>query len=244
MRLLGVAGAGSWISGQMDAFSDLDLVVVVADAHAEAVARERMQLVEGLGKCLVAFTGEHVGEPRLIIALYDEPLLHVDLKFVALADFGSRVEDPLVVWEREGALSAVISASASAYPKPNAQWIEDRFWVWVHYATLRLGRGEHFEVVGFLAFLRDRVLGPYALLQHGERANGVRRVEQLAPRHLADLTATAVAPEAAACAQGIRAAISLYRRLRDELASPGLVRRTAAEQRAIAYFEEVAATKA
>jgi hypothetical protein len=30
---------------------------------------------------LVGFTGEHVGEPRVLICLYGPPVLHVDLKF-------------------------------------------------------------------------------------------------------------------------------------------------------------------
>ena len=32
------------------------------------------------------FTGEHVGESRVLICLYGPPLLHVDLKFVSLSD--------------------------------------------------------------------------------------------------------------------------------------------------------------
>ncbi|MER7057532.1 MULTISPECIES: hypothetical protein [unclassified Streptomyces] len=34
---------------------------------------------------------------------------------------------------------------------PDLQWIEDRFWIWVHYGATKLGRGELFEVNGFLA---------------------------------------------------------------------------------------------
>ena len=44
----------------------------------------RVQLAESLHLLLAAFTGEHVGEPRLLICLYRSPLLHVDLKYVSL----------------------------------------------------------------------------------------------------------------------------------------------------------------
>ena len=44
----------------------------------------------GLGPLLACFTGEHVGEPRLLIALYGPPPVHVDLKFVPVLGLGPR----------------------------------------------------------------------------------------------------------------------------------------------------------
>lgn len=75
----------------MDEYSDIDLVIVVDPKYEWKVSEERLVLAKKLGNLLVGFTGEHVGEPRLIICLYGPPLLHVDLKFVALPDFGNRV---------------------------------------------------------------------------------------------------------------------------------------------------------
>lgn len=97
-RILGLAAGGSFLTNTMDAFSDLDLVVAVDPAHMGAVMAERHQIASTLGPLLAAVTGEHVGEPRLLICLYDlPPLLHVDLKFVALPDAAARVEDPAVL---------------------------------------------------------------------------------------------------------------------------------------------------
>src|SRR4051794_5519980 len=81
-RIAGVAAGGSWLTA-MDEHSDLDLVVAVFREHEASVTAERMALAERCGPLLAAFTGEHVGEPRLLICLYGPPLLHVDLKFVA-----------------------------------------------------------------------------------------------------------------------------------------------------------------
>ena len=61
---------------------------------------EARQFAQRLGPLLASFTGEHVGEPLLLICLYGPPLIHVDLKFVALHDLEHRVEDGIVVWER------------------------------------------------------------------------------------------------------------------------------------------------
>ena len=46
---------------------------------------ERRTIAESCGGLLAAFTGEHVGEPRLLICLYGPPLAHVNLKFVPFA---------------------------------------------------------------------------------------------------------------------------------------------------------------
>ena len=83
-RILGVTLAGSAATGQMDEFSDVDTVIVSTDeSHAELLAGAPA-FAASIGPLLAAFTGEHVGEPRLLIALYGPPLLHVDLKFVGL----------------------------------------------------------------------------------------------------------------------------------------------------------------
>ncbi|WP_147675807.1 hypothetical protein [Xanthomonas massiliensis] len=57
-------------------------------------------------------------------------------------------------------MSQVLRTAEARYPPPDLAWIEGRFWVWIRYATLKVGRGELFEAVDFLAFLRVRVLGP------------------------------------------------------------------------------------
>lgn len=69
-RLVGVAAGGSYVTGTIDVHSDLDLVVVVEPSAQAEVMVSRAVLASGLGRLLVAFTGEHVGEPRLLICLY------------------------------------------------------------------------------------------------------------------------------------------------------------------------------
>lgn len=238
-RLVGVAAAGSYLTRSMDAFSDVDLVVAVEPADYPAVQPERTKIVAGLGPLLAAFTGEHVGEPRVLICLYGPPLLHVDLKFVSLDDAAARVEELEVLWERDGRLSAALLRGAARYPEPDLQWIEDRFWVWVHYGAAKIGRGELFEAHDFLAFLRAQVLGPLGLLSRGARPSGVRRIESLAPDLAEELKATLAGHDGVRCAEALGAAARLYRKLRARLATPQLVARAAAEQAAMAYLDEV-----
>jgi len=212
-RIVGVAAGGSFITNSMDEFSDLDLIIAVEPAHYAEIMVERMKIAASLGRLLAAFTGEHVGEPRVLICLFEAPLLHVDLKFVSLDDVATRVEDPIVLWEREGRLSSALDDSEAEFPTRSPQWIEDRFWVWVHYAATKIARGELFEAIDFLSFLRGTVLGPLALARSGARPTGVRKIETIAPAFAVELQRTIARYDAADCLRALRACVELYRSL-------------------------------
>lgn len=128
--------------GEMDEYSDLDLIIVYNYAFRNEIMEQRFRIAERLGNLFSAFTGEHVGEPRLLICLYGPAPLHVDLKFVQLEELESRVENPLILWERGSGIATILSKTSPSLPFPQLQWIEDRFWVWVHYCATKLGRGE------------------------------------------------------------------------------------------------------
>jgi hypothetical protein len=229
-RLVGVAAGGSFIGGVLDEHSDLDLVVVSTGEAAKDVLRQGSELAQRLGPLLAAFPGDHVGEARLLICLYGPPLLHVDLKFLALDELGHRVEDPRILWDRQGDVRAAMARAKAVYPQPRLQWIEDRFWVWVHYVAVKIARGELFEAIDALTFMRARVLGPLVLLGAGAQPNGVRRLEQSAAARLAPLRSTVSAHDRESCRSALAATAALYTELREELAVPDLVRRTEAER--------------
>ena len=144
-----------------------------------------------------------------------------------------------MLWERGSAVSDLIARTRPAAPAVDAQWIEDRFGVWVHYVATKLGRGELFEVIEFLSFLRSQVLGPLYQAQHGASPRGVRRVEQWAPEFAATLRRTLAGHDSRQCVDAVRAAVELYRTLRDRAGGDRLVRRTAAEQASLRCLAEV-----
>jgi len=156
-----------------------------------------------------------VGEPRLLIFLYNEQILvHVDLKFVLLEDVARRVEDPAVLWEREGRFTKALEQGKPEYPSPDPRWIEERFWIWVHYAAAKIGRGELFEALDFLSFLRANVLGPLGVSRTGGRPAGVRRIETVAPELARELRRTVASYDAYDCLRALRACIEIYRAVR------------------------------
>ena len=236
---IGLAVGGSFASGNTDAYSDLDLVLITDQPIAPDVSQMRAY-ASRLGQMLASFRGDHVGEPRLLIALYDAPLLHVDIKFLTLAEFQERVEDPIVLYERGSALTTVIQQSTAHYPDVDFQWIEDRFWIWAHYAALKIGRGEYVEALDFLAFLRSTVLGPMMHLKNGNLPRGVRRIETSVDLNdLAQLTKTVALPDRNVLLNSTEAAMRLYESLRDRLAPVTLQVNSAAQSAVYLYFDTI-----
>lgn len=238
-RIVGVAIGGSYLTSSFDEFSDLDLLIVVEPDSYDSMMAVREDLAAGLGPLLAAFTGEHVGEPRLLICLYGPPLLHVDLKFVSLNDASVRIENPAVLFERDGRLTDAFVGEPDAYPQPDLQWIEDRFWIWIHYAASKIGRGELMEACDFLSFLRLLVLGPLALKSRGARPSGVRKIEFVAPELAAELQSTLPDYSRGSLIEATEAAAKIYRGLRAVLATDSLTPRTEAEVESMKYLSEV-----
>ncbi len=235
-RIVGVALGGSYISGDMDEYSDLDFVIAVNPQDAAQIMNERMKIAQTLGDLLSAFTGEHVGEPRLFVCLYDSPLLHVDLKFVSLADAGKRIEDPVILYQKDNALTDAFAAMPAVFPYPELQWMEDRFWVWVHYAAGKIARGEIFEVIEFVSYVRQNVIAPLLHMKNGSLPRGVRHIEASAPKELPALLETVTVHDVQSCINALHALIRLYIDLREPYLGQKIEPRLHAQKRAIEYL--------
>jgi predicted nucleotidyltransferase len=242
-NVIGLAAAGSWITGDLDEYSDLDLILVTQNPIAPE--KEKMiAFAKQLGIFISGFTGEHVDEPRVLICLYDDPLLHVDIKFLTLPEFHQRVENPVVLFERGEQLSDIIKSTNAVWPRPDFQWIEDRFWTWVHYIAIKLGRGENFEALDSLGFLRMHVLGPLLLIKNQKKPSGLRRVEMLLnKKDLRALETTVAKYDPLSIINALENAINTYQELRKEIYPSEIQLQTLAEQRSMEYFEEIKRAK-
>jgi hypothetical protein len=101
-----------------------------------------------------------------------------------------------------------------AWPDRSPEWFETRVWVWLHYGATKWRRGEGFEAIGMLAFLREQILGPMLARRAGKMQRGVRRIEQLGDLPMARLLATTPAHNSEAIREALEAAVSLYLDLR------------------------------
>ena len=95
------------------------------------------------------------------------------------------------------------------------------------------------ELLGFLGFLRERVLGPLALAAAGHPPHGVRKIERYLPEFSTKLRATVGAYDAASCYTATLAAVELYRALREPFAAGELVVRSDAEAQSMDFLRSV-----
>ena len=219
--VVGMAIAGSFVDGTPDEYSDLDLRVVVRDGTLERVFARREEIASNSGPLIAAFTGEHVGEPQLLITLYED-LVHVDFLFVALAEAAERNlrRRVQVLWERTPEVSVALSHPYVANPVEDLNYLEARIWTWTWYIQSKILRGELWEAVSALNFVRDAALFRLLALEHGVRFRGARHMQELLREHAATFAQTQTAVEQSALLEALRATVRLYL----EVADPMLAR--------------------
>jgi predicted nucleotidyltransferase len=125
-NVIGLAVAGSWLTNEMDEFSDLDLILVTQD-KISSDKDKMLGYAKRLGDLLSGFTGEHVGEPRVLICLYDNPLLHVDIKFVTLEEFHVRIETPTILLDKDSRLQQALENSTPKFHIPTINGLKTGF---------------------------------------------------------------------------------------------------------------------
>lgn len=240
-NVIGLAVAGSWLTNEIDEYSDLDLILVTHD-KISGDKNKMLNYAKRLGQLLSGFTGEHVGEPRVLICLYDNPLLHVDIKFLTLEEFYQRIETPHILLDTNGQLKNILEQTEPKFPYPDYQWIEDRFWIWVHYALLKIGRGEFVEAFDFLGFLRMVVFGPLLHIKNGNLPRAVRKVEtQLTADDFEQLKTTIPSYSRNSLLDSLQNSVSLYRQLRNELFANDVIRSHVTEEEVMKYFDKIQA---
>lgn len=236
---IGLAVGGSWLKDEMDEFSDLDLILVTKEKIAGDTGK-MLDYARRFGNLLSGFTGEHVGEPRVLICLYSDPLLHVDIKFLTLGELDNRVETPFILADTDDQLQQSFSTTEAVFPYPRYQWLEDRFWIWIHYALLKTGRGEYFEALDFFGFLRGVVLGPLLHIKNGNLPRGVRKMEtDIDKKDLEVLRSTLAEYNRGSLITALENCINLYRELRKALYTPDIILQTETEKQVLVFLETI-----
>ena len=237
-RILGVALGGAYAKNALDEYSGLDFVIAAEPSEYEGLLDDRVALAEKMGGLLACFPAEHIQRPEQLICLFNEPLLHVDLNFQPLDKIGNRAEETVIIYEKDGLMSKEYAKNAVNIPMPNLQWFEDRFWIWVHYIATQIGRGEFFDAIEGLAFLRSRVLGPLLLIKSGKPPWGVREVELAAPDEMPRLILTLAEHNAKSCLKALKSATDLYINLRGYNKAK-LLNREEAQRRALQFLDSI-----
>ena len=238
-NVIGLAAGGSFITNELDEYSDLDLILITKKKIA-GDKEKMLDYARSFGDFISGFTGEHISEPRVLICLYDNPLLHVDIKFLTLPEFEQRIENPVVLFERNNQLTDIINSTKAEWPHLDYQWIEDRMWTWVHYACLKIGRGELLEAFDFLSFLRMTVLSPLMQVKNKKLPRGLRRVEtELNLSDLENLKITIAQYNRASIIKALDNTVSVYKSVRKKLYPDTIQLQKKAETRSIEYLKTI-----
>ncbi len=120
------------------------------------------------------------------------------------------------------------------------QSIEDRFWVWVHYASSKLGRGELFEAIDALSLLRNKVLGSLLHLKYKSNPRGVRKLEFILDEDDRNkLKKTIPLYTFDSIKSSVRQVVEMHRELRELLFNEKINRLEKAEQASISYLNNI-----
>jgi hypothetical protein len=121
-----------------------------------------------------------------------------------------------VVWSQDDDIAAALGGAADAAGVDLA-WIEARMWTWVWYTHSKILRGELYEALDALQYLRGNVL--FALLAEtsGVRPYGSRRAEQHVGELGPQFARTVPALERAAIMDALETIVELYLKLADPL---------------------------
>jgi hypothetical protein len=209
--VVAMAVAGSFAVGNADELSDVDLRFYVAETAVDRTVRAIPVLAASCGTVIASFSGEHVGAPALTIVLYDD-LVHVDFDVVssAVAAEHNAGLPVLVLWDRDG-VSARLPGDDRTDVAGDLRWIEDRMWTWCWYIQSKILRGELYEALDGLQYVRDRVLFRLLAFERGTRPAGARRVEAaLGDRREAFAVTIPFADDPSAVLSALRAEVALY----------------------------------
>jgi hypothetical protein len=218
LGLAGMAIAGSLAVGNADEYSDLDFKLVAFDDSFGEVGRRVAEVIASCGRVVASFPADHLGIDDLTIVLYDD-LVHADFYVVKVSELAAKNEGQAaaVLWERGKSLSQEFAKPQPGRPATDVAWIERRMWTWLWYAQSKVLRGELYEALSALQWLRDEVLFPLLGLTRRARVAGARRIESLLGELQDSFVATTSVAERGTLMNALRAIATIYRSLVDPL---------------------------
>jgi len=216
--VVGMAVTGSFATGNADEVSDVDLRVYARSGAVETVVARVPELAAACGPVVALFVADHLGIPTLRIVLYDD-LVHVDFDVISVdrAAEHNQALPAVVLWERDP-ISAALPGTYESDVATDVRWMEARIWTWSWYIQSKVLRGELYEALDGLQYVRDQVL--FRLLAfHGERRPaGGRRAEAVVGDHRDAFARTIPRSlDPATVLAALREEIDLYRVLADPL---------------------------
>lgn len=223
-RVLGLMLYGSLAQGEGDAFSDIDLNVVVEPAHQGDLLAEAPATTAAFGRALYAFRGGR-DEPTQFYAYY-ESHVKLDLDFMLPGQIGVYAErrNHRIFKDATGELALAVEQAERLperfVPDPAAMAALDAmFWVRCADAAAKAVRGELWRARAVVEDLRVDGLARLVACLNGLRPTGYRRIEtRLSPGWLAGWEDTVAWPDRDSILAAVAGLVACYLPLRDAVA--------------------------
>jgi len=182
-RVQGLVLSGSLAHGPSDAYSDIDLYILVAPGQFDAVFAARAPAAAALGSPLFHFTVDALpGGSADYIVVYED-LIKFDFMYYRTTDVHPHRKwmDGVILKDTEQVLTALQTQSrAHALPAPTPELLRrlnHQFWTWCWYTFGKIMRGEQWEAVDALHHIRSNAIVPLLLWLVQQPNEGYRRLE-------------------------------------------------------------------
>ena len=219
-------------------FTSLELVFVCTPLAFGDCAGDLKGVAEALGPILLRYEQEKSDAEYELSCLYDEPLRRIDLRLLP-TDGVALLHAPQILWDRDETLAKELAKHRDVTPPLDLQWMEDRFWLWLHGAAEALRQGAIFEALHQMSCLRTRILAPLLLKKQALPSDALLALDTAGGDEISSLRATVPLYDARSCELSLREAAKLYVGLRETLAPENLRRHRRAEMAVMRHLHQV-----
>lgn len=231
-RILGLA-----LHYQQNNWNAEEMVLVTSAESFHRTAPHLKEIAASFGSLVLAY--EPVGHTasRELICLFDDPVDRIDLIVMPLENLPLTYST--ILCQKGKALTDLLAGQRTVPPHVDLQWMEDRFWVWLHSAANSLREGALFETLEQIGNLRSQILAPLVLCKNKQPTDQLAALEEKGGEDLGSLRATVPLYDARSCEISLREAAKLYVGLRETLAPDSLKRHQRAELAVMRHLHAV-----
>jgi hypothetical protein len=118
--------------------------------------------------------------------------------------------------------------------------MEDRFWIWIHYTVGKIARGEFFEAIDAIGYIRANVVGQLMHIKNNDLPRAMRKVEaKFQADQIHDLKKTIPDHNQRSLLISLHKLVDLYKQLRNGLFDENIRVQEKTEIAVMKYLSEI-----
>ena len=176
---LSLAVSGSLVSGDLDPFSDLDLIMLAApELELPSLQEEVNRVVPRIGHPLAVFQATHLNLPNLHIfyLAVDDWVVKIDFEVYSAANEVQLPAKLLVLHDPSDQFASM--EKVPLRDQVDFISLQQKFCGWLWYSYTKIRRGEFFQAARSIEYTREHAVLPCLLRLKGLTQDGHRRIEE------------------------------------------------------------------